>query len=105
MANDFNYEVTEEIGIIGSPTPSGWTTQLNLVSWNGKEPKLDIRSWNPDHSRMGKGISLSKEDATELANLLNFYLGLGSQEDFERPLTHEEMLAEMASMMPEEMSE
>lgn len=56
---DFNYEVTEEIGVIGTPTPSGWTTQLNLVSWNGKEPKLDIRSWNPDHSRMGKGISIS----------------------------------------------
>ena len=96
MANDFNYEVTKEVGIIGNPTHSGWTTQLNLVSWNGKEPKLDIRSWNPDHSRMGKGISLSKEDATELANLLNSYLGLGSHEDFERPLTKEEMLAEMA---------
>ena len=36
MENDFSYEVTEEIGIIGNPTPSGWTTQLNLVSWNGK---------------------------------------------------------------------
>ena len=96
MANDFSYEVTEEIGTIGNPTPSGWTTQLNLVSWNGKEPKLDIRSWNEDHSRMGKGISLSMEDAKELANLLNSYLGLGSDEDLEHPLTHEEMLAEMA---------
>lgn len=93
---DFNYEVTEEVGVIGNPTPSGWITQLNLVSWNGKEPKLDIRSWNEDHSRMGKGISLSMEEATELANLLNSYLGLGSEEDFERPLTKEEMLAELA---------
>ena len=96
MANDFSYEVTEEIGVIGNPTPSGWATQLNLVSWNGKEPKLDIRSWNEDRSRMGKGISLSMEDATELVTLLNSYLGLGSDEDLERPLTHEEMLAEMA---------
>lgn len=87
MANDFNYEVTEEIGVIGNPTPSGWATQLNLVSWNGKEPKLDIRPWNEDHSRMGKGISLSMEEATELSILLNSYLGLGSEEDFERPLT------------------
>ena len=45
---------------------------------------------------MGKGISLSMEEATELAHLLNSYLGLGSDEDLERPLTHEEMLAEMA---------
>lgn len=105
MANDFSYKVTEEIGVIGNPTPSGWTTQLNLVSWNGKEPKLDIRPWNEDRSRMGKGISLSREDATELANLLSSYLGLSSDEDFERPLTHEEMLAEMAAMTPEEMTE
>ena len=105
MANDFSYEVTEEIGVIGNPTPSGWTTQFNLVSWNGKEPKLDIRPWNEDRSRMGKGISLSMEEATELANLLNSYLGLGSEEDFERPLTKEEMLAEMASMMSEEATE
>lgn len=96
MANDFSYKVTEEIGVIGNPTPSGWTTQLNLVSWNGKEPKLDIRPWNEDHSRMGKGISLSMEEATELSILLNSYLGLGSEEDFERPLTKEEMLAELA---------
>ena len=93
---DFNYEVVEQIATIGEPTPSGWSTQLNLVSWNGKEPRLDIHPWNEDRSRMGKGISLSKEDATELANLLNSYLGLGSDEDLERPLTHEEMLAEMA---------
>lgn len=96
MANDFSYEVTEEIGVIGNPTPSGWTTQLNLVSWNGNEPKLDIRPWNEDRSCMGKGISLSKEEAKELANLLNSYLGLDSEEDFERPLTKEEMLAELA---------
>ena len=96
MSKEFSYEVVEEIATIGEPTPSGWTTQLNLVSWNGNEPKLDIRPWNEDRSRMGKGISLSKEDATELANLLNSYLGLDSKEDFERPLTKEEMLAELA---------
>lgn len=126
MANDFSYEVTEEIGTIGSPTPSGWTTQLNLVSWNGKEPKLDIRPWNEDRSRMGKGISLSMEEATHLATLLSYYLQFGTDDELnaplpvtleeaqdwlngngeeERPLTHEEMLAEMASMTPEEMSE
>ena len=126
MANDFSYKVTEEIGVIGNPTPSGWSTQLNLVSWNGKESKLDIRSWNEDRSRMGKGISLSMEEATQLATFLNYYLQFGTDDELnaplpvsmeeaqdwlngngeeERPLTHEEMLAEMASMMPEEMSE
>lgn len=126
MSKEFNYEVKEEIGVIGNPTPSGWTTQLNLVSWNGKEPKLDIRPWNEDRSRMGKGISLNMEEATHLATILSYYLQFGTDDELnaplpvsmeeaqdwlngngeeEVPLTHEEMLAEMASMMSEEMSE
>lgn len=94
MSKEFSYEIIEEIGTIGSPTASGWSTQLNLVSWNDREPKLDIRSWNEDRSRMGKGVSLSKEDAKDLAILLNSYLGLDG-EDLERPLTNDEMLAEL----------
>ena len=126
MSKEFSYEVVEEIATIGEPTPSGWTTQLNLVSWNGKEPKLDIRHWNEDRSRMGKGISLSMEEATHLATLLSYYLQFGTDDELnapfpvsmeeaqdwlngngeeEVPLTHEEMLAEMAAMMPEEMTE
>lgn len=94
MANDFSYEIIEEIGTIGSPTASGWSTRLNLISWNGGNPKLDIRSWSEDMSRMGKGVTFSKEDAKDLAVLLNSYLGL-SEEDLDSPLTNEEMLAEL----------
>lgn len=94
MSKEFSYEIIEEIGQVGNPTPSGWSTRLNLISWNGGTPKLDIRSWNEDMSRMGKGVSLSKEDAKDLAILLNSYLGLDG-EDLERPLSNEEMLAEL----------
>ena len=94
MSKEFSYEIVEGVGTIGNPTASGWSTQLNLVSWNGREPKLDIRSWNEDRSRMGKGVSLSKEDAKDLAVLLNSYLGL-SEDDLDSPLTNEEMLAEL----------
>lgn len=94
MSKEFSYEIIEEIGIIGSPTASGWSTRLNLISWNGGTPKLDIRSWNEDMTRMGKGVSLSKEDAKDLEVLLNSYLGL-SEDDLDSPLTNEEMLAEL----------
>lgn len=94
MAKEFSYEIIEEVGAIGSPTASGWSTRLNLISWNGGSPKLDIRSWNEDMSRMGKGVSFSKEDAKDLAILLNSYLGM-DEEDLDRPLTNEEMLAEL----------
>lgn len=94
MLKEFSYEIIEEIGQVGKPTASGWSTRLNLISWNGGSPKLDIRSWNEDMSRMGKGVSFSKEDAKDLAVLLNSYLGMG-EEDLDRPLTNEEMLAEL----------
>lgn len=94
MSKEFSYEIIEEIGQVGSPTASGWSTRLNLISWNGGSPKLDIRSWNEDMSRMGKGVSFSKEDAKDLALLLNSYFGMG-EEDLDRPLSKEEMLAEL----------
>ena len=94
MSKEFSYEIIEEIGQVGKSTASGWSTRLNLISWNGGSPKLDIRSWNEDMSRMGKGVSFSKEDAKDLAVLLNSYLGI-DEEDLDRPLSKEEMLAEL----------
>lgn len=67
------YEIVESFGIISS-TPSGWAKELNLVSWNDSEPKYDIRQWSPDHSKMGKGVSLTREEAEELAKLLEKWL-------------------------------
>lgn len=48
----------------------GWTKELNIISWNGGVPKLDIRDWAPEHEKMGKGITLSEEEAEKLAKLL-----------------------------------
>lgn len=48
----------------------GWTKELNLVSWNGREPKYDIREWSPEHDKMGKGVTLSKEELEALKDLL-----------------------------------
>lgn len=70
---DLKYEIIENFGVL-STTPSGWTKELNLISWNGGEPKYDIRQWAPDHSKMGKGVSLSREEAEELKNLLTKWL-------------------------------
>ena len=66
---EFKYEIINHIGII-STSSSGWTVELNRVSWNGKEPKYDIRSWSPDHSKMGKGITLTDEEILALDALL-----------------------------------
>ena len=53
-----------------SESSRGWTKELNIISWNGGVPKLDIRDWAPEHEKMGKGITLSEEEAEKLAKLL-----------------------------------
>ncbi len=67
---DIKYEITEEIGIL-SESAKGWTKELNLISWNDREPKYDIREWAPHHEKMGKGVTLSIEEAKALKALLN----------------------------------
>ena len=50
---------------------TGWTKELNLISWNNREAKYDLRDWAPDHAKMGKGITLSIDELRQLKNLLN----------------------------------
>lgn len=66
---DIKFEIINHIGII-SEGSKGWKKELNLISWNGREPKYDIRDWDPNHDKMGKGITLSKEELLELRNRL-----------------------------------
>ena len=58
---EIKYEIVQEICVL-SESARGWTKELNLGSWNDREPKFDIREWAPEHSRMGKGVTLSKEE-------------------------------------------
>ncbi|GMO12812.1 MAG: PC4/YdbC family ssDNA-binding protein [Treponemataceae bacterium] len=67
---EFTYEITKKIAVI-SEGKTGWKTELNMVAWNGRESKYDIRSWSPDGQRMGKGISLTAEELTALKKTLN----------------------------------
>lgn len=66
---DIKYEIIKHIGKL-SESSRGWTKELNIISWNGGVPKLDIRDWAPEHEKMGKGITLSEEEAEKLAGLL-----------------------------------
>lgn len=61
MAQEFSYEIVEEIAVL-STNPKGWQKELNLISWNGRPPKFDLRDWAPDHEKMGKGITLTNEE-------------------------------------------
>lgn len=67
--SEIKYEIKKEIGVI-SEGSRGWTKELNLVSWNGAAPKYDLRDWSPDHEKMGKGVTLTEEEARKLKELL-----------------------------------
>lgn len=66
---EFKYEITQELGVL-SESKRGWRREINLISWNGAEPKFDIRDWSPDHEKMNKGISLSTEEIEKLKKIL-----------------------------------
>ncbi len=67
---EIKYTITQQIGTL-SESAKGWKKELNLISWNDREPKYDIRDWSEDHSKMGKGVTLSKEEIVALRDLLN----------------------------------
>ncbi len=67
---ELKFEIVKHIGVL-SESARGWTKELNMVSWNEAEPKFDIREWNPDHSRMGKGVTISQDEMMELKELMS----------------------------------
>jgi hypothetical protein len=66
---DLKFEITKHLGVIGEGT-KGWKKEVNLVSWNDRKPKLDIRDWDETHEKMGKGVTLNKSELEELKKLL-----------------------------------
>ena len=67
---ELKFEITEHLGVI-SENAKGWKKELNLVSWNDREPKFDIREWSPDHTRMGKGLTLTEDEIVEIKAILD----------------------------------
>jgi len=66
---EIQYEIVKEIAVL-SASDSGYTKEINLISWNGKEPKYDIRSFSPNRGKCGKGITLNADEAAALLKAL-----------------------------------
>jgi hypothetical protein len=67
---DIKFEIEKELGVIAE-SAKGWKKELNLISWNGKEAKYDLREWSPEHEKMGKGVTLTTQELKSLKELLN----------------------------------
>lgn len=68
--SDIKYEIVQKLGVL-STSASGWSKELNLISWNDREPKFDIRDWSVDGMKMGKGVTLTLDELLSLRELLN----------------------------------
>lgn len=66
----FGFEIKKHLGIIGADC-TGWTKEVNIISWNGMPPKYDIRDWSSDHKHMSKGITLTEEEVKSLVEILS----------------------------------
>jgi hypothetical protein len=67
---EIKFQIIKKIGVL-STSASGWAKELNLVSWNDRDPKYDLREWSPDGEKMGKGVTLTKAELAALRELLN----------------------------------
>ena len=67
---EIKYEIVKNIGVL-SEGNNGWKKELNFISWNDRAPKYDIRDWDENHEKMGKGITLSEDEMENLVDLMN----------------------------------
>ena len=67
---EIKWDIKKMLGVIGDSS-GGWKKEANVVSWNDRPAKIDIRPWDAEHKKMGKGITLSREEALALKELLN----------------------------------
>ncbi len=70
LTAEIKYEIKESIGVL-SESAKGWKKELNIISWNDREPKFDVREWSQERDKMGKGITLSIDELRTLKRILN----------------------------------
>lgn len=68
--SDVSFEIQQTIACL-TEERGGWVKEINLVSWSGNDAKYDIRSWSADHTKMGKGVTLTKEELIALKFVLD----------------------------------
>lgn len=68
--DDFTFEIVNSLGVINTNPKTNWTLECNVVAWNGREPKIDIRAWDEKHEHMSKGVTLTEPEAIALCEMI-----------------------------------
>lgn len=64
---DIKFEVLKDFGAFGD---GNWQKHVTLTSWGDRQPVLDIRPWDDNMERMGKGVTIPVEDAWDFKDVL-----------------------------------
>jgi len=64
-------EIIKHYGTVRTESNNPWKIEVNLISWNGGVPNIDIRRWAPGHSKCGKGLSMTEAEAKLLKAILS----------------------------------
>ena len=75
MANNLTYEIRQRLAVLKTNEKSGWSKEANIISWNNGPDKLDIREWNPEHTKMSKGMTFDSTEAAALRDAITKALG------------------------------
>jgi len=67
---EIKFDIIKNIAVL-SEDAKGWKKEINIISWNDRKPKIDIRDWDEDHIKMRKGITVNKEELNKLKESLN----------------------------------
>lgn len=77
MYDTFTFEILKHLGVISERTDysnNKWSKEINVVSWNGNRPRVDIREWNADHTKMSKGIAFTDAETEQVCMILHNYM-------------------------------
>ena len=69
------FNIIKHLGVVSKrvdPNGEERIKEVNLVSWNHKEPVIDIREWDEDHNIAGRGLMLNSAEAEKLERILFF---------------------------------
>jgi len=67
--SEIKFDIIKNIGVLSEA--KGWKREINIISWNDRKPKIDIRDWDEDHIKMRKGLTISKVELDKLKEILN----------------------------------
>ncbi len=67
---EIKYDILKNLGVLTEGSKP-WKKEVNIISWNDKKAKIDVRDWDAEHEKMRKGITLNKAELKQLKEILN----------------------------------